>query len=232
MRHMSCDIFRKVQNLAETSRSHANRKSLTAEKSLSTWRSCTRWKANAIPLFIEGDNKRMSISLFNARDNFALDKIGTKSSQDRAADVIEEEGKMIPRYRWHKTFKVQICMLQPVPHLSWSCLLDVESRGRPRYSDCQIRKLRLYPCYFECKILSLARSFSPSRLSFAHTCNFTPSEAKDFTPANPAISRKFLEQSLLPFVRTAFGHFEDFALKPSCLWARFSRYWYRATSPR
>lgn len=216
IRHMS---FWKMQNLAETFRSYANRKSLTAEKSLSTWRSYTRWKANAILLFIEEDNKRMSISLFNARDNFALDKIKAKSSQDHAADVIEEEGKMIPRYHRHKTFKVQICMLQPVPHLSWSCLLDVESRDRPYALATVTAKSESFsfiPAILNVRFF-LSRALSLLLVRPSHTCVILPHPRLRILPANPAISRKFLEQSLLPFVRTAFGHFEDFALKPSCL---------------
>lgn len=195
-----------MQNLAETSRSYANRKSLTAEKSLSTWRSYTRWKANAILLFIEEDNKRMSISLFNARDNFALDKIKAKSSQDHAADVIEEEGKMIPRYHRHKTFKVQICMLQPVPHLSWSCLLDVESRDRPYALATVTAKSESFSFIPAILNVRFFLSFPPSRSSFAHMCNFTPSEAKDFTSqprdlaqVSRAVTASLCENSLWSF---------------------------------
>lgn len=132
---------------------------------------------------------RECLFLFSAWDNFVLDKIRAKSSLARRRR--EGEGKMIPRYRRHKTFKVQICMLQPVPPPSWSSLPDIRlSRPlvvHPRHRDCQIRKLSLIPAILNVRFFFLFLSFS---LILAYTRNLTPSEgSQNFRQPRARISR-------------------------------------------
>lgn len=147
----------------------------------------------------EGERERecMCLFLFNARDNFALDKIGAKSSQDhgRRRDRGRRE-EMIPRYRRHKTFKVQICMLQPVPHLPDPLPGRLSRRPfslaptpAPASSRLPNPKAQPDPRYFECKILSLL-SVVRSR---AHTRNPRPIRKRHpISPSHPANTRATL----------------------------------------
>lgn len=167
---------------------------------------------------------RECLFLFNAWDNFVLDKIRAKSSL--APPTVREKGRWFRDIADIKPLRFKFACYNLYPTLLILFPRRRLSRPfvRPCHRDCQIRKLSLIPAILNVRFsFFLSRSFSHTHIILPHpggNQNFT---SQPRTRVSRAVTAFLCENSLWSF--------RGFALKPSCLWARFFRYWHWRTSP-